>query len=890
MAFSILLSAGSYKIVLTALTVSIGAVAMAAQAFSALRAFVDRRFVSPAKKHPASDQMCEATAGLQDDERIIVATTDAHFSELLFVGRAYQSIWGRTLESVYADPATALDGIHAEDRARVEERLQRLIGGEPIDGLEFRVVRPGGPTSWVSCQCFPVRDANGEIRRFWASGQDITKRKEVEAELQQNRIRAELVLKSISDMYVVIDRDWRVLYANDSAVRGVGRSREQIVGGILWEIFPHIAGTDLERQYRRAMDGDIPGAVEFHCPIDDSWWETRFYSVAEGLAVFASDITARKRADDQLREYERVVDGLEEMIVVVERRHGEEEYRFVVANRMYLKLRGKDRNQFVGQRVRNMVDAESYDRIFKPKLDECFKGKVVHFEITRSYPEIGERNLSVSYYPVAGPRGVRRAVCVMQDNTERNRADAATRLERDRAQRYLDVADVVLMALDLDGRITLINRKGCAILGWEEDALLGRDCIETCIPERLRDQLRETFRKVLDGDFAYIEAAVVTKSGEERTIAWRNSLLRDSEGRVTGTLSSGEDITERKKSEEALTLFRNLIDQSNDSFEVVDPETLRILDVNQKACIEHGYTREELLSRTVFDIDPTVSRGRDTRVSKQLRESGTAMWEGIHLRKDGSTFPVEVNLKLIQLEKKKYIVAVARDVTERKRAEDERRRLSGELLRLQDEERRRIARGLHDSTGQNLVALATDLAQARSLIPSANRRPRKLLHECQALAHRCVREVRTLSYLLHPPMLDEAGLEDAIRHYANGLAERVGIRVALEISPRFERLTPDIEVALFRVVQESLTNIQRHSGSAEAKIRIARHPGKITMEVSDTGKGMRGIKRGQNGELPFGIGVGISSMSERVRLIGGQLEIESSKSGTTVRVTIPIDG
>jgi PAS domain S-box-containing protein len=890
MAFSILLSAGLYKIVFAALTVSVGAVAMAAQAFSALRAYVDRRFASPEKKHAASDRTCETTAGPQDDERIIVATTNADFTELLFVGRAYQSIWGRTLESVYTDPATALDGIHAEDRARVQERLRRLIGGESIDGLEFRVVRPGGPTSWVSCQCFPVRDANGEIRRFWASGQDITKRKEVDAELQQNRIRAELVLKSISDMYFVIDRDWRMLYANDSAVRAVDRSREQIDGASFWEIFPHIAGTELERQYRRAMDGDIPGEVEFHCPTDDSWWETRFYSVAEGLAVFATEITGRKRAEDQLREYERVVDGLEEMIVVVEKRYGEEEYRFVVANRMYLKLRGKNRNQFVGQLVRNMVDAESYDRTFKPKLDECFKGKIVHFEITRSYPEIGERNLSVSYYPVAGPHGVRRAVCVMQDNTERNRADAATRLERDRAQRYLDVADVVLLALDLEGRITLINRKGCAILGWEEDDLLGRDWIATCIPERMRDPLREKFCNVLDGDFAYIENAVLTKSGDERTIGWHNSLLRDADGRVTGTLSSGVDITERKRTEDSLTLFRKLIDQSNDSFEVVDPETLRILDVNQKACDDHGYTREELLSRTVFDIDPTVARGRDTRVSKQLRESGSAIWEGIHLRKDGSTFPVEVNLRLIHLDKKKYIVAVARDITERKRAEDERRRLSGQLLRLQDEERRRIARGLHDSTGQNLVALATDLAQVRASIPSTNRKSRKLLHECQALAHRCVREVRTLSYLLHPPMLDEAGLEDAIRHYANGLAERVGIRVALEISPRFERLTPDIEVALFRVVQESLTNIQRHSGSAEATIRIARDPEKITMEVCDAGKGMRGTKRGQNGELPFGIGVGISSMSERVRLIGGQLEIESSKRGTTVRVTIPLDG
>jgi PAS domain S-box-containing protein len=229
------------------------------------------------------------------------------------------------------------------------------------------------------------------------------------------------------------------------------------------------------------------------------------------------------------------------------------------------------------------------------------------------------------------------------------------------------------------------------------------------------------------------------------------------------------------------------------------------------------------------------------------------------------------------------------DIEDRKRAEEELRRLSGQLLRLQDEERRRIARELHDSTGQDLVALATTLSQLRASIPSSGRKLRKLASQGQALADKCIREVRTLSYLLHPPMLDEAGLEDAIRHYASGFTQRTGIEVELETSPRFGRMTPDVEVALFRVVQESLTNIQRHSGSPLAKIRIDRDPGKITLEISDKGSGISGNQRRRNGKLSFGLGVGIPSMHERVKLIGGQLDIESSSSGTTVRATVPVD-
>jgi signal transduction histidine kinase len=142
---------------------------------------------------------------------------------------------------------------------------------------------------------------------------------------------------------------------------------------------------------------------------------------------------------------------------------------------------------------------------------------------------------------------------------------------------------------------------------------------------------------------------------------------------------------------------------------------------------------------------------------------------------------------------------------------------------------------------------------------------------------------------LHPPMLDEAGLEDAFRHYVKGFAERTGIEVELEVSPRLGRMKPGVELALFRVVQESLTNIQRHSGSFQAKIRIERDPRKITLEISDKGSGIPGNLRRQNGELSLDLGVGIPSMHERVKLIGGQLDIESSSGGTTARVTIPAD-
>jgi signal transduction histidine kinase len=149
------------------------------------------------------------------------------------------------------------------------------------------------------------------------------------------------------------------------------------------------------------------------------------------------------------------------------------------------------------------------------------------------------------------------------------------------------------------------------------------------------------------------------------------------------------------------------------------------------------------------------------------------------------------------------------------------------------------------------------------------------------LAAQSIRELRTLSYLLHPPMLDEAGLEVAIRLHAEGFAKRSGIRVDIEVSASFGRMKRDVELVLFRVIQESLTNIPQHSRSTHATIRLGRNAGEVVIEISDTGNS----KPGESG--PFTPGVGISSMQERVRQIGGQLAMESGSRGTTVRVTLP---
>jgi formate hydrogenlyase transcriptional activator len=257
-----------------------------------------------------------------------------------------------------------------------------------------------------------------------------------------------------------------------------------------------------------------------------------------GVAISGLAHVYRLRAE-RLQEFERAAAGVQEGIIILDRR-----YRYVVANRVFLAYRGVTKEQLIGHSLAETMGQDVFETTVKPMLDEAFRGKVVRFEKRYQYPTIGERDFSVSYFPIEGPTGVDRGACILQD------------------------------------------------------------------------------------------------------------------------------ITEQKKTDQALKLFRALIDQSNDAVEVVDPETLRFLDVNEKACKDLGYSREELLAMTVFDVNPYINETVRAAVLGKLKQSGSFVREGVHRRKDGSTFPVETSMRFVQLDRA-YVVTVSRDITDRKRAEDD---------------------------------------------------------------------------------------------------------------------------------------------------------------------------------------------------------------------------
>jgi PAS domain S-box-containing protein len=339
--------------------------------------------------------------------------------------------------------------------------------------------------------------------------------------------------------------------------------------------------------------------------------------------------------------------------------------------------------------------------------------------------------------------------------------------------------------------------------------------------------------------------------------------------------------------------FRVLVESVKDyAIFMLDPEG-HVSSWNAGAERIKGYKASEIMDKhfSVFYPAEDVQAGKPDRALKTAIAEGRFDDEGWRVRKDGSRFWANATLTALrdQLGNLKGFAKVTRDITERKRLEDSLRELSGKLLSMQDEERRRLARELHDSTAQILTGLSLNLAVLGRFAEVA-RHPEasKALSDSLGLAEQASQEIRTMSYLLHPPLLDEAGLAQALRWYLDGFTQRTEINVDFQVSNDLGRLPHDMEIAAFRIVQECLTNVYRHSGSQTAGVRLEKRPAGVYLSVSDQGKGLPASTLTGRGSPNATPGVGLRGMLERVRQLGGTMAVKPGQPGTIVEVTLPL--
>jgi PAS domain S-box-containing protein len=458
--------------------------------------------------------------------------------------------------------------------------------------------------------------------------------------------------------------------------------------------------------------------------------------------------------------------------------------------------------------------------------------------------------------------------------------------------------DFVALCAVPSGIFLEVNDSFVRQVGYSRQETLGKTALDLNLwadPHR-RTEVMDKFMK--QGEVREEEFVCRTKSGQTLICQFFGSLI-DLDGERYA-LSVVRDITVRKQAEDALRAseerFRTLVREMDVGVVLHGPDA-EIQFANQAAQKMFDISLAEARGKTSADLDLICFREDGTEVPFSMRFAPRALRTGQTIkdevvgwrRRDSSKVLWTLANVVPQSNSDGRIVGAINtftDITERRRVEDELHQLSTRLLQLQDEERRRLGRELHDSLAQTVLAITLDLAKAMRSA-ALDEPSRHALTEARRLLQEMSQEIRTLSYLLHPPLLDQLGLVSAIKEYAEGYSQRSGISLGLDLPEDSSRLPQNVELALFRIVQESLSNIQRHSGATSAHVSLQFESEDLILKISDQGRGMsRSTSDSQNGHAVL-LGVGILGMRERMTQLGGKLDIDSSVSGTAVKATIP---
>lgn len=493
------------------------------------------------------------------------------------------------------------------------------------------------------------------------------------------------------------------------------------------------------------------------------------------------------------------------------------------------------------------------------------------------------------------------------------------RLDAEMLAAIVASSDDAIISKNLQGIITSWNKGAERIFGYTAHEAVGQS-IMLIIPDNRQAEEVDILRRLRRGErIDHFETIRVRKDGMPLNVSATISPLRDATGRVVGASKVARDITDQKRAEAALReneeRLRALVNASSYAVYRASADWSEIRDFDGRNSVSNAFhSTTEWLARVHPDDRAKMRRA----ISEAKRSKGPLEIEYRVVHSDGNTewtLSRAVPLLNPDGEVTEWFGA-STDVTARRQAEenyrklaetldvevrartkelevrnaevssqaDQLRDLSQRLLQMQDDERRHIARELHDSAGQTLTVLGMNLAKLAGDIDRLSPQLTQQVAETEELVQQLQKEIRTTSYLLHPPLLDENGLSSALNWYIEGLEERSGLQVRLDIPDDFGRVPREIELVIFRLVQEGLTNIHRHSGASTARIRVMREGERICVGVEDNGKGMPPDRLA---EVQTGGGVGIRGIRERVRKFRGKMTIDSDASGTKIAVEIP---
>jgi PAS domain S-box-containing protein len=838
-------------------------------------------------------------------EMITRTTNDAVWEWDLETGKmwgneTHQQLYGLTTTDPVPHEKQWQERLHPDDRASlIKKQADALASDTNVFITEYRFNSEKKGYINIYDRCYIVRNAEGKAIRILGSMMDITERKKAEELIKESEGRYKALVENAPEALVVFDVESRKFVSvSESAERLFKMTREELLQIGPVEVSPEyqpdgrLSAEVAMKNISETIAGGKPSFEWTHCdkegnPISCEVWLVRLPSETRTLIRGSIiDITVRKKAELKLKEsegkYRSAIEQATDFIMITD-----QQGNFTDANSSFCKTFGYSHEELLHLNINKVIDPEQL-KIRPVRFDLLSKGETVLNQrrmLTRNGAIIDvEANVKML------PDG--RIMAIARDIRERKKAEEQLSNERNLLRALIDHLPDYIYVKDTSFNYLINNRAFVKLVGAaSEEENTRKNSIEL-FGEKIGQinmeedkKIFETWETIIDRD-----EPILTRDGGNLWLLTTKVPLKDQENKVTGILGISKDITERKEAEriikESEEKYRTMIEQAPDGIFIANREAF-IVDVNTSGCMMTGYTKEELLKMKYTElVSPENLRNNPIRID-ELNSGKIVLSERKLMRKDGSEILVEINAKL---RSDGLVQSFLRDISERKKAEQELkesykaiRKLTEHLQNIREEERAHMAREIHDELGQQLTVLKMDISWINKKMGIQDEPVKERMKELLVMLDETVKSVRRISSELRPSLLDDLGLIAAIEWQLTEFEKRFEIKTYFKPEDAEIKLPESIKTALFRILQESLTNVARHSKAKKVIVSLNTKNGSIVLSVADNGVGFD--KQNTIGKKTLGI----LGMQERTSMMGGTYEISGKPGkGTRVIVTIPL--
>ncbi|MGB8953677.1 MAG: PAS domain S-box protein [Candidatus Aminicenantales bacterium] len=787
------------------------------------------------------------------------------------------------------------DFILPEQREEARKRFQQKISEKFVAKAENRIyLKKDGSQVHVSIDDILERDNSGQITGIRSTMVDITERRKAENALRESEAKYASVVEQAIDGIVIV-QDGLIQFANAALGKLIGYDTKEIMGRpVVDYIHPKDREMAIQRIQDRIAGKKFQGLSELRILSKDG---SEKYIQASGTLIqyagkpadliFLRDVTEYKQAEEEIHRREQevrtIADNVPALVSYVD---AEGRYRFV--NRRYEEWFGMPKEEILGKKLSRVL-GKNASRLIKDHVESALSGQRVHFEEAVKYLHGQERWVVADYVPDKEDNGkVKGFFALISDISDHKRAEQALQESEARYKELADSIGDLFFAMDKDLRYIFWNKASEKFTGISREEAIGKSLYDI-FPAIKGAKVDRIYREVLRTQKP--QSFINRFQFQGRQIFFEISAYPSKYGLSV----YAKDITERQRVERERKLseekFRNIFNSVGEGIVYANRRGV-VLEVNPAFIEITGIPQDELIGQPGHKLAKKFLKGKDlARTLKNIRS----------IVSDKPVKPFEIRFRNRRLEmsgakagEHQGITAFVQDVTERKQAEEalisyahELRQLSNKLIRAQEAERARISRELHDEMGQSLTMFRINLASIKKSLDSEQlKKVKDKLNDVDGFAEEMMEQIHELTLDLRPHMLDDLGLLPTVKWYADRLARRLNIKLQFTQKNWKGRIDPDRTTALFRIVQEALTNVVKHAQAKKVKIHMVQNRANFETVIEDDGRGFSQNRRRSRRSRKYG--TGITGMKERAALVGGTCTVISRPGkGTRVRIVIP---